>query len=184
MMFSPQIPLSSSPILSSDYLKTAVILDLGNNSVYLQEVTTYSPFFPLSSDNLIEARFQCAQATDIQVVATTRYKDIPIWRLEVLSTRKLEWCEIKVEIGTDGKQPFTYASRDGSHMIFATMTREVGNSRLIDDDEVVVGGPMRRFQLIRNAMRVSSLLRLATIAVQKSGRVSRQQLIQIAERTK
>ncbi|GMS77907.1 hypothetical protein PENTCL1PPCAC_82, partial [Pristionchus entomophagus] len=106
-----------------------------------------------------------------------------------LSTATFQWTEIKADPRLYDEMPFHTLSRDGSHIVLASETRAIGVSRVSwkgDDEEEkeddVHSPQLLRFQLVRHPLRVDTLLRLATIALQKSGRVGRDHLQKMADR--
>lgn len=96
-----------------------------------------------------------------------------------LNTRTLEWSEIKATVWNEDETNLI-PLRDGQFLV-ASLTNSLGSSRVLGV-ESLTQQQMERFRLIGNPLRMPSLARLSSIAVQKSQRVPAVLLEQIAAR--
>ncbi|KAF8360261.1 hypothetical protein PRIPAC_87184 [Pristionchus pacificus] len=96
-----------------------------------------------------------------------------------LNTRTLEWSEIKATMWNEDETTLV-PLRDGN-LIVASMTRKVAGDRVIGMNALATQ-KMERFRLIGNPLKMPSLTRLSSVAVQRNGRVPRELLEQIASR--
>ncbi|GMS79847.1 hypothetical protein PENTCL1PPCAC_2022, partial [Pristionchus entomophagus] len=134
-------------------LKTVAVLELSDGSIYLQEV----------------------------IITVKRHHSNLYAAIGSLNTRTLELTEIKKDLGR--RLGMIIPFRDGYHIVASSLERGVESSRMIWGDGIrwiSIYNTEHSFLLIRNPLRVDSLLRMASIAVQKSGRETKRQLNQIS----
>ncbi|GMS99981.1 hypothetical protein PENTCL1PPCAC_22156, partial [Pristionchus entomophagus] len=173
-------PLSNRSVVDTN---TVVVVDLTNGSCYLQDFEPSSSFPPKDAESkeFFKMEITTDQTNGKETLVTLVYKDSIVTGR--LNTRTLKWSESKVDTRTEVFYKIV-SFTDGSHIIAVSETREVGESRVIGEwkngEEKINYAEMTRFRLVRHPLKVYSLLRLATIAVQRSGRVREEQMNQIA----
>ncbi|GMS85231.1 hypothetical protein PENTCL1PPCAC_7406, partial [Pristionchus entomophagus] len=96
-----------------------------------------------------------------------------------LNTRTLEWNEIKASVWNEDETRLI-PLREG-HFVVSSLTNQISPSRVIGL-ETLADKKMERFRLIGNPLRIPTLARLSSIAVQKTDRVPSELLEQIAAR--
>ncbi|GMT05512.1 hypothetical protein PENTCL1PPCAC_27686, partial [Pristionchus entomophagus] len=162
-------------INDDDYdINTVLVLDLTSGTCYMQDVTS-SPSFPFKTIT----NFTFHQAHDREALFFVEYEDGSIGGAR-LNTRTLEWSEMVDEGWHTEEDETVIKIRNCDHLVMISEAPEVGESRVIGEN--IEEGELRRLRVFRHPRRVSSLLQLATIAVQRSGRVCEEQFKLIVTR--